>query len=41
MFSRFVLSAALGVGGLSVVPPIADPVPLRGFTAASARVERE
>lgn len=41
MLSRLVLSAALGVGGLSIVPRVADPLPLRGFTAEGARVERE
>jgi N-acetylated-alpha-linked acidic dipeptidase len=41
MLSRLVLSAALSVGGLSLAPRLADPVPLRGFTADGARTERE
>ena len=41
MLSRLALSAALSVGGLSLVPRLADPAPLRGFTADGARTERE
>ena len=41
MISRFALCTVLGLGGLSVLPHVADPVSLRGFTSESARVERE
>ena len=41
MISRSALCAVLGLSGLSVLPRVADPVSLRGFTSESARVERE
>lgn len=41
MSSHSALCAILGLGGLFVVPRVADPPSLRGFTGESARVERE
>ncbi len=41
MLMRLSLPAALGTAGLVLGPSLADPAPLRGFTADGARVERE
>ena len=43
MMPRLSLPLLAAVGGLTLVPvrPAADPAPLRGFTAASSRVERD
>jgi N-acetylated-alpha-linked acidic dipeptidase len=41
MIRRLLVSASLGLSGFVVVPRVADPVPIRGFTAEGARIERE
>jgi N-acetylated-alpha-linked acidic dipeptidase len=41
MLSRLAFSVALSAGGLTLVPRIADPASLRGFTTEGARVQRE